>query len=291
MTDGQRGMLFVHFPVLDRKKGGVAGVNIHWYPGHMAKTRRLIDQSLKLVDGIIHLADARLPQSSQNPLLYELAGNKPTMLVLAKADLAAPQVSRAWTKGGDAIAVSLRSNKDRQNLLNFVHTYLDSNLTKRYPRPWRVMVVGIPNVGKSTLINLLAQRRSAKVGDKPGITLTQQWIKVSPKLEMLDMPGILWPKIDDRLTGLKLAASGCIKDEILPMADVAVWLLKFLGTHYPQALTERYGSAQPTLEVVAQNKGLVVKGGGPNLEKAAEMVVRDFRSGRLGRITLDLGGV
>src|SRR5690554_5010731 len=179
-------------------------MNIHWYPGHMAKTRRLIVQSLKLVDGIIHLADARLPQSSQNPLLYELAGSKPTMLVLAKADLADPKETAAWTKRGGTLAVSLRENKNRQLLLNFIHTYLDENLRKRFNRPWRVMVVGIPNVGKSTLINLLAQRRSAKVGDKPGITLSQQWIKISPQLEMLDMPGILWPKIDDHLTGLKL---------------------------------------------------------------------------------------
>lgn len=265
-------------------------MNIHWYPGHMAKTRRLIGESLKLVDGIIHLADARLPRSSQNPLLYELAGNKPTMLVLAKADLADAELTRARTERGEAIAVSLRNNKDRKDLLNFIHTYLDTNLSKRYPRPWRVMVVGIPNVGKSTLINLLAQRRSAKVGDKPGITQTKQWIKISPKLEMLDMPGILWPKINDRLTGLKLAASGCIKDEILPIADVAMWLLKFLAANYPTSLTHRYGNAQPDLTTVAQNKNIVTKGGHPDLEKAAEMVVRDFRSGRLGSITLDLGG-
>lgn len=265
-------------------------MNIHWYPGHMAKTRRLIVQSLKLVDGIIHLADARLPQSSQNPLLYELAGSKPTMLVLAKADLADPKETAAWTKRGGTLAVSLRENKNRQLLLNFIHTYLDENLRKRFNRPWRVMVVGIPNVGKSTLINLLAQRRSAKVGDKPGITLSQQWIKISPQLEMLDMPGILWPKIDDHLTGLKLAASGCIKDEILPIPQVARWLLEFLAAHYPQALQGRYGSAQPSLEDIAQAKSLVRKGGHLDLEKAAEMVVRDFRSGRLGRISLDLEG-
>lgn len=265
-------------------------MDIHWYPGHMAKTRRLIAQSLKLVDAVIHLADARLPRSSQNPLLYELAGSKPTLLVLAKADLADPRETAVWTERGGTLAVSLRDNKQRQHLLNFVHTYLDENLRKRFARPWRVMVVGIPNVGKSTLINLMARRRSAKVGDRPGITRSQQWIKISPHLEMLDMPGILWPKIDDRLTGFKLAASGCIKDEILPIPQVAGWLLEFLAANYPKALQERYGCAQLSLEDIARAKSLVSKGGQPDLEKAAEMVVWDFRSGRLGKITLDLGG-
>jgi len=257
----------------------------------MAKTRRLITESLKLVDGIIHLADARLPHSSQNPLLYELAGNKPTMLVLAKADLADPGALQAWTDKAGVMAVSLRDNRHRQKLLNFIHTYLDQNLTKRYIRPWRVMVVGIPNVGKSTLINLLAKRKSAKVGDKPGITLTKQWIKISDKLEMLDMPGILWPRIDDKLTGLKLAASGCIKDEILPVPEVAKWLLGFLAGQYPNSLAERYNSPEADLESVARKMGLVKRGGEADLEKAADMVLRDFRSGRLGRITLEQGEV
>lgn len=262
--------------------------NIHWYPGHMAKTRRLIVESLKLVDGIVHLADARLPRSSQNPLLYELAGTKPTMLVLAKADLADEAATIGWTLREGTLAVSLRDNKDRQKLLSFIHTYLEQNLTKRFTRPWRVMVVGIPNVGKSTLINLLARRRSAKVGDKPGITLTKQWIKISTKLEMLDMPGILWPKIDDRQTGLKLAASGCIKDEIIPISDVAKWLMGFLNENFPEILEERYGSAD--LETLAQDKNILRTGGELDLDKTAQMVVQDFRSGRLGRITLDLEG-
>lgn len=262
-------------------------MNIHWYPGHMAKTRRLIAESLKLVDGIIHLADARLPQSSQNPLLYELAGNKPTMLILAKADLADPERLLPWQIRTDALSVSLRNNKDKQKLLSFIHKYLDQNLTKRYARPWRVMVVGIPNVGKSTLINLLAGRRSAKVGDKPGITLTKQWIKISEHLEMLDMPGILWPKIEDRTAGLKLAASGCIKDEILPVPDIAKWLLSYLAEAYPHALRDRYGSPQVTLGLVAEKMGSVRKGGELDLDKAADMLLRDLRSGRLGRISLE----
>src|SRR5690554_2985023 len=232
-------------------------MSIHWYPGHMAKTRRLIVESLKLVDGIIHLADARLPQSSQNPLLYQLAGNKLTLLVLTKADLADPLVTEKWASRDNTLPVSLKDNKQKQRLKSFIHNTLEQHRSKRFARPWRVMVVGIPNVGKSTLINLLAGRKSAKVGDKPGITRSRQWIKISGDLEMLDMPGILWPRIDDQVTGLKLAASGCIKDEVLPLTDVAQWLLKFLSTRYPQALQDRFGSTSVGLADVATQKGAV----------------------------------
>ncbi|MDD2283168.1 MAG: ribosome biogenesis GTPase YlqF [Eubacteriales bacterium] len=259
-------------------------MNIHWFPGHMAKTRRMISESLKLVDGVINLADARLPKSSQNPLLYELTGNKLTMLVLAKADLADPEKTRLWLKAG-TLAVSLRDNKIKQDLLKFIHTNLEQALTKRFARPWRVMVVGIPNVGKSTLINLLAGRKSAKVGDRPGITRARQWIKISAEMEMLDMPGILWPKLDNKLVSLKLAASGCIRDEILPVPEVAKWLLGFLSQHYPQALA-RFGNGAD-LAAVAEKMGTMSKGGSLDLDKAAELLLRDFRSGRLGRITLD----
>jgi len=259
-------------------------MDIHWFPGHMAKTRRMISESLKQVDGVIHLADARLPESSQNPLLYELTGNKPTMLVLAKADLANPVITQKWLKE-DTLAVSLRDNRAKQDLLKFIEHTLEQNLRKRFARPWRVMVVGIPNVGKSTLINLLAGRRSAKVGDRPGITRTLQWIKISADLEMLDMPGILWPKQDDRLVSLKLAAAGCIRDEILPLMEVAKWLLGFLAEHYPQSL-ERFDS-EASLAAVAEKMGAVGKGGSLDLDKAAEFLLRDFRLGRLGRITLD----
>jgi ribosome biogenesis GTPase A len=212
------------------------------------------------------------------------------MLVLAKADLADPEATKFWSGKGDTLAVSLRDNKDRQLLLDFILTYLDENLRKRYTRPWRVMVVGIPNVGKSTLINLLAGRRSAKVGDKPGITLTKQWIKISEGLEMLDMPGILWPKIDDKEASLKLAVSGCIKDEILPIQEVARWLLRFLSQHYPQALAARFGCSETDLDSIAQKMGALRKGGERDLAKAADLLLRDFRAGRLGRITLDLEG-
>jgi ribosome biogenesis GTPase A len=259
-------------------------MNIHWFPGHMAKTRKMISESLKLVDGVINLADARLPTSSQNPLLYELTGHKPTMLVLAKADLADPEKTRQWVDKGDTLAVSLRDNKSKQKLLDFVQGYLDRTLRKRFIRPWRVMVVGIPNVGKSTLINLLAARRSAKVGDRPGITRTRQWIKISGDLEMLDTPGILWPKLEEKSVSYKLAATGCIRDEILPIMEVSKWLLEFLVREYPQALA-RFDRG--TLEGVAEKMGAIGKGGSLDLDKAAELLLRDFRAGRLGRITLD----
>lgn len=261
-------------------------MNIHWFPGHMAKTRKMISESLKLVDGVINLVDARLPASSQNPLLYELTGHKPTMLVLAKADLADPEKTRLWLDKGDALAVSLRDNKSKQQLLDFIQGFLDGKLRKRFIRPWRVMVVGIPNVGKSTLINLLAARRSAKVGDRPGITRTRQWIKISGDLDMLDTPGILWPKLEDRSTSYKLAAAGCIRDEILPLADVAKWLLAFLDKEYPHTL-ERF--ERGGLEGVAEKMGALGKGGSLDVDKAAELFLRDFRAGRLGRITLDQG--
>lgn len=261
-------------------------MDIHWYPGHMAKTRRLISESLKLVDGVIHLADARLPKSSQNPLLYELAKNKPTLLVLAKADLADPARTRAWLKGGDTIALSLRDNRIKPELLAFITEGLEKTQRRRFIRPWRVMVVGIPNVGKSTLINLLAGRRSAKVGDRPGITRSRQWIKISAELEMLDTPGILWPKVEDRSVSVKLAAAGCIRDEILPIAEVATWLLGFLSREYPLAL-ERFSGRD--LAAVAKSMGAVSKGGDLDLEKAAILLLRDFRSGRLGRISLEGG--
>lgn len=260
-------------------------MSIHWFPGHMAKTRKMISESLKLVDGVINLADARLPASSQKPLLYELTGHKPTMLVLAKADLADPEKTRQWLGRGDALAVCLRDNRSKQQLLNFVQGSLDGKLRKRFKRPWRVMVVGIPNVGKSTLINLLAARRSAKVGDRPGITRTGQWIKISGELEMLDTPGILWPKIGDKSVSYKLAAAGCIRDEVLPLADVAKWLLQFLAEEYPHTLAR---FERGTLEGVAEALGAIGKGGSLDLDKAAELLLRDFRAGRLGRITLDL---
>lgn len=261
-------------------------MNIHWFPGHMAKTKRLIAESLKLVDGVVHLVDARLPRSSQNPLLYELTADKTTLLVLAKEDLADPEQTRLWVREG-ALAVSLRDNKGRQALLDYIQAKLELNIRKRFVRPWRVMVAGIPNVGKSTLINLLAGRRSAKVGDKPGITKARQWIKISSGMELLDTPGILWPKLADRTVSFKLAAAGCIRDEILPLREVAIWLLDFLKENYPLAL-ERFGP-EGSLAEVAARLGALGKGGNLDLDKAAELILRDFRAGRLGRFTLDGG--
>ena len=259
-------------------------MGIHWFPGHMAKTRRLITESLKQVDGIIHLADARLPEGSQNPLLYELAGSKPMLLVLAKADLADPVQTNKWLRRGEALAVSLKDNKTKGYLLDHVHTNLERSCRKRFIRPWRVMVVGIPNVGKSTLINLLAGRRAASVGNRPGITRVRQWIKISAGMEMLDTPGILWPKLGDKESSLRLAAVGCIRDEVLPLQEVAKWLLAFLKDQYPESLSHFPGT---DLTAVAKKMGTMTKGGSFDLERGADLLLRDFRSGRLGRITLE----
>lgn len=260
-------------------------MGIHWFPGHMAQTRRLIVDSLKEVDGVVHLADARLPQSSQNPLIYDLAANKLTMLVLAKADLADPQYTEQWLAEEKALAISLRENTARAVLLEFLHSSLDRALHKRFVRPWRLLIAGIPNVGKSTLINLLAGRRAAKVGDKPGITRTRQWIKISPGMEMMDTPGILWPRIEDKTISYRLAVAGCIRDEILPTVDVAEWLLKYLEKQYPDYLSQYNPSGG--LTGVAERMGTITKGGQLDLDKAASLLLRDFRAGRLGRISLE----
>lgn len=266
-------------------------MNIHWYPGHMARTKNELVQALKAVDAVVCLADARLPLSSQNPLLRVLARDKARFSVLTKADLADPAITPRWCDELKAIAVSLKDNMDKQRLLNHLVQELNARVKKRYQRPWRLMIAGIPNVGKSTLINLLAGRRSARVGDRPGVTRTQQWIKAAPEIQLLDTPGLLWPRLDDEQIAYRLAASGCIKDEVLPMEDVALWLLNFLSTTYPDALEEKYGKSEASLEDVGRRRGALSKGNAVDTTKAAEMLLKDFRSGKLGRITLDQEGV
>lgn len=266
-------------------------MTIHWYPGHMARTRRELAASLKAVDAVVCLADARLPRSSQNPLLARLAKDKTRFTVLAKADLADEAITSRWCLTLEAIAVALKDNRERQRLLEYFRHGLARQVAKRYARPWRLMVAGIPNVGKSTLINLLAGRRSAKVGDRPGVTRSQQWINAAADIQLLDTPGLLWPKLDDEQTAFRLAASGCIRDDVLPVEDVARWLLDFLRSHYPQSLEEKYGNSGVGLEDVGRKRGALSKGNAVDTEKAAEILLLDFRSGKLGRISLDREGV
>ncbi len=266
-------------------------MSIHWYPGHMAKTRRELEQGLKAVDAVLCLLDCRLPYSSYNPELSKLSQRKPMLFVMAKADLADASVTSFWSEKFDALPLSLLENRERKKLLAHLREKLTVAARKRYIRPWRLMVVGIPNVGKSTLINLLAGRRSAQVGNRPGITRSQQWVNVGSDIQLLDTPGILWPRLSDREVALRLAAAGCIKDDVLPLEEVATWLLGFLAEWYSERLNQRYGCPRANLETVGRRMGLVLPGERVDTGKAAEILLKDFRSGKLGRITLDRQGV
>lgn len=226
-------------------------MQIQWYPGHMAKAKREVQEKLKLVDFVIELVDARTPVSSQNPMLQEILGEKQKLIVLMKSDLADPQVTEQWVnhfeeEGNIALSVDVNQKKDIERLIHKAKELGQGVNDKRaskgvQPRAIRAMIIGIPNVGKSTLINRLANKKRAEVGDKPGVTKKQQWIKIRGKFELLDTPGILWPKFEEEEVGYKLATTGSIKDTILHLDEVVIYLLKFLKEHYPTLLEERYG--------------------------------------------------
>lgn len=277
---------------------------IQWFPGHMAKTKRLIAENLKLVDVVIELADARLPQSSRNPLLAELIGPKPQVLVLCKEDLADEALTDKWlktynAKGIKALALNAVGGKKqaREKLLGAIRAQTASVLLKRQSKgiinkTVRTMVVGIPNVGKSTLINFLAQKGAAVTGDKPGVTRGKQWIRLDIDVELLDMPGILWPKFEDQKAGYKLAASGAISDEVVDKKELAAWLIGWLVRNLPGRLTTRYGIAEEgapleILEAVSRRRGFLLSGAQVDLLKGAIMLLDEFRGGKLGRITMD----
>ena len=219
---------------------------IQWFPGHMAKAKKEVQEKLKLVDFVIELVDARTPESSQNPMLHQVLQQKPTMRVLMKKDLADPIQTKNWinhfeSKGISSVAVDVQQKQDIQQVINLAKEMGREKLDKLKkkgikPRPARAMIVGIPNVGKSTLINRLANKKIAKTGDRPGVTTSQQWIKVKKDFELLDTPGILWPKFEDQIVGYRLAAIGTIKDQLLSMDDIAVFVIRYLEEHYPNIL-------------------------------------------------------
>jgi ribosome biogenesis GTPase A len=276
---------------------------IQWFPGHMAKARREVTEKLKQIDVVFELVDARVPLSSRNPMIDELVSHKPRLILLNKADLADQMVTEQWSryfqeKGFKVISIDSQTGKGTEKIPSVAKELAVDLLEKlkakgMKPRAIRALILGIPNVGKSTLINRLAKKKIAKTGDRPGITKQQQWIKVGSELELLDTPGILWPKFEDQVVGFRLAATGAIKDEILDFQDVAVFLLKYLKEQYPKPLMERFKLSEINEDVIelfdsiGRNRGLLMSGGYIDYDKAAELILREFRSCKIGKISLE----
>ncbi len=272
----------------------------------MAKTRRAITANLKLVDAVAELIDARTPMSSRNPEIDQLTSNKPRIVLLNKCDLADANATAAWVnylkrENVTALAVDCKSGKGLNKLMPTLKATVLRELMEKRERtgmsgaPIRMMILGIPNVGKSSLINRLAGGRRAKVEDRPGVTRTKQWVKLQDNTELLDMPGVLWPKFEDQSAAVRLAFTGAISDDILDIETLAMKLLSHLAESYPQSLTERYkielsaaDDGLALLEKVGRKRGMVISGGEINTERAAITVLDEFRSGKLGRITLEL---
>lgn len=282
-------------------------MTIQWFPGHMAKARRQILEKLKQVDIVIELLDARIPLSSRNPMMDEIVKDKPRVVLLNKSDLADPQVTRQWVEyfasETQTVALPIDSvsgyqvNKIPDQAEKLVADKREALIRKGVnPRAVRALILGIPNVGKSSLINRLAKRSIAQTGDKPGVTKSQQWIKVGTQMELLDTPGILWPKFEDQQVGVKLAATGAIKDEILHYEEVAFQLIGYLHIHYASSLKDRYGlESLPDdrvgiMEEIGRRRGCIQGGGAVNLEKVSELLLREFRSGKIGKVSLERPG-
>ncbi len=277
-------------------------MHFQWYPGHMTKAKRMMQENLKLVDLIIELLNARVPESSRNPDIDELAKNKARMVLLNKADLAEERWNDAWIeffkrKGFEAVKVNSKKGGGIKSIQNVIQSACREKMERDRKRgilnrPVRAMVVGIPNVGKSTFIDTLAGKACAKTGNKPGVTKGKQWIRLNKQVELLDTPGILWPKFEDQKVGRQLAFIGSIKDELLNQEELALELAGFLQEHYPGALEEKYQLTEglkgmELLMETARNRQCVGKGGQLDTEKAARLLLDDFRDGRLGRITLE----
>ncbi|NGP44144.1 ribosome biogenesis GTPase YlqF [Bacillaceae bacterium SIJ1] len=276
---------------------------IQWYPGHMAKAKRQVMEKIALIDVVIELTDARLPESARNPMTDEMTKAKPRILVLNKSDLADERKTEEWLsfykeKGIQAIAVDAHKAKSATALLNACQSLVAEKREKqrqkgRRPQNIRALILGIPNVGKSTLINMLAKKKVAKTGNRPGITTAQQWIKTKADIDLLDTPGILWPKFEDPEVGYRLAVTGGIKDDLIDYQEVAVYGVSYLKKVYPDAVKDRYGledlEQEPftLLENIGQKRGCMQRGGIVDTEKASELFLRELRSGQLGRLTLE----
>lgn len=278
---------------------------VQWFPGHMAKTRRIIKESLKLVDGIVELVDARIPYSSSNPELDSIISNKPRIVLLNKCDIADSNATRLWidyysSKGIYALPVDCRSGKGLNQFIPTVKKALAQVIERNEKKGMsgkalRLMVVGIPNTGKSSFINRMAGGSKAKVADKAGVTRQQQWFAVGNGIELLDTPGVLWPKFDDAEVGDRLAFTGAVKDEVTDLETLSCRLLEALSKTRPQAITQRYKldtidglQGWEILELIGKKRGFLIKGGEINYERTAVMLCDEFRGGMLGNITLEL---
>ena len=279
-------------------------MHFQWYPGHMTKAKRMMQENIKLIDIVVELLDARVPRSSKNPDIDQLANNKFRLVILNKADLADEEANRQWEnyykeKGFFVLKVNSQKGQGIKNVKGAIMEACKEKMERDRKRgimnrPIRAMVAGIPNVGKSTFINSLAGKACTKTGNKPGVTKGKQWIRLNKNVELLDTPGILWPKFEDQTVGLHLAFIGSIKDEIIQVEELSLNLIKFLQERYPVNLRERYeipeGDMTPeqTLIHIAEVRFCKKQGNEVDLEKAAAIVMEDFRSGKMGRITLEL---
>lgn len=279
-------------------------MTIQWFPGHMAKARRQVTEKLKLIDIIFELVDARIPHSSRNPMIDEIIQHKPRLVLLNKADMADKEITTGWIRyfdeqGIKALAINSQAGTGMKEIVSASQAILHEKFARmrakgiKNPRAIRAMIVGIPNVGKSTLINRLAKKNIAKTGNTPGVTKAQQWIKVGKELELLDTPGILWPKFEDQEVGLKLALTGAIKDTILNLQDVSVYGLRFLEEEYPMRLKERYDLEAIPEDIVAlfteigKRRGSLMAQGEVDYDKVAELVIRDIRTEQFGPLSFE----
>ena len=279
-------------------------MNIQWYPGHMTKTRRQIEADIKQVDAVCEIVDARIPISSRNPDIDSICGNKPRIVILNRMDLADPSATKRWVsyfkdKGMAAVPTDCKTKRGINDFQPAVRSLLrekiERDAAKGMKRAIRVMVVGIPNVGKSTLINQVSGRKGAKAENRPGVTRGKQWVTVEGGLLLLDTPGILWPKFEDPNVGMALAFTGAVKEDVIDLEELACRLMELLHKRYPQAVKERYGIDLPAdtpgyemLEAAGRKRGFLLSRGEINTERMAKVLVDEYRSGKLGRFTFEV---
>lgn len=275
---------------------------INWYPGHMKKTRELIRENLKMVDLIIEVIDARIPSTSRNPIIDELVGDKRRIIALNKSDLSDPQANERWSAyfqslGSDVVPMNCMTGQGVPRLQKLLATIRDErNQGQLLKKPLRMMIVGVPNVGKSSLINRLTGKKSAMTGNRPGVTRGKQWLNLGNDMQLLDTPGILWPKFEDPKTGMYLAFTGSIRDEILDLPTLGLELIKLLSARYPKLLIQRYRLEEicdtplETMELIAAKRGFILPGKRIDYDRTARTLLDEFRAGTLGPMTLEAPG-